>query len=53
MSRYAQLQLDSGTILGRRVLSSQMMAELHRPEITVESDWTPVARIQHLHYALG
>jgi CubicO group peptidase (beta-lactamase class C family) len=53
MSRYALLQLDDGTILGRRVLSAQMMAELHRPEITVGADWTTVARIQNLHYALG
>jgi CubicO group peptidase (beta-lactamase class C family) len=53
MSRYALLQLDDGTMLGRRVLSAQMMAELHRPEITVGADWTTVARIQNLHYALG
>jgi hypothetical protein len=30
-----------------------MMAELHRPEIIVGEDWTPAARIQNLHYALG
>jgi CubicO group peptidase (beta-lactamase class C family) len=53
MARYALLQLDGGTILGRRVLSPQMMAELHRPEITVESDRVPVAQIRNLHYALG
>jgi CubicO group peptidase (beta-lactamase class C family) len=53
MARYALLQLDAGTILGHRVLSAHMMAELHRPEITVRSDWTPTARIENLHYALG
>jgi CubicO group peptidase (beta-lactamase class C family) len=52
MSRYALLQLDDGTMLGHRVLSAQMMAELHRPEITVGADWTTVAGIQNLHYAL-
>ena len=29
-----------------------MMAELHRPQITVGADWM-VARIQNLHYAVG
>ncbi len=53
MARYALLQLGDGTMSGDRVISAQMMAELHRPEIAVGSDWTPVARIQNLHYALG
>jgi Beta-lactamase len=30
-----------------------MMAELHRPEIAVAEDWTPSARSENLHYALG
>jgi CubicO group peptidase (beta-lactamase class C family) len=53
MARYALLQLGDGTAFGRRLLSKQMMAELHRPEITVGSDWTPAAPMQNLHYALG
>jgi CubicO group peptidase (beta-lactamase class C family) len=53
MARYALLQLGDGTMAGNRVVSAQMMAELHRPEIAVESDWTPLARKQNLHYALG
>lgn len=53
MARYALLQLGDGTMLGRRVLSAQMLAELHRPEITVGADWTTAARMQNLHYALG
>lgn len=31
MTRYALLQLDGGMLSGRRVVSSEMMAELHRP----------------------
>jgi hypothetical protein len=50
---YVLLQLGDGTILGRRVFSAQMIAELHRPEIAVGSDWTPAACIQNLPYALG
>jgi CubicO group peptidase (beta-lactamase class C family) len=53
MARYALSQLDDGTLSGRRVVSSEMMAELHRPEIVVGADWTPSARVQNLHYALG
>jgi CubicO group peptidase (beta-lactamase class C family) len=53
MARYALFQLGDGTIFGRQVLSAQMMAESHRPEITVGADWTPAARMQNLHYALG
>jgi CubicO group peptidase (beta-lactamase class C family) len=53
MARYALLQLDDGTIFGHRILSTQMMAELHRPEIAVGVDWTPAARAENLHYALG
>jgi CubicO group peptidase (beta-lactamase class C family) len=53
IARYALLQLDDGTIFGHRILSTQMMAELHRPEIAVGVDWTPAARAENLHYALG
>ena len=53
MARYALLQLDDGVLSGRRLVSAQMMAELHRPEIAVGADWTAAARIQNLHYALG
>ena len=50
---YALLQLDDGMLAGHRVVSAQMMAELHRPQIAVGADWTAAARIQNLHYALG
>jgi CubicO group peptidase (beta-lactamase class C family) len=51
---YALLQLGDGALAGRRVVSAQMMAELHRPEVAVVgADWTAGARIQNLHYALG
>jgi CubicO group peptidase (beta-lactamase class C family) len=53
MARYALLQLGDGTMSGHQVLSAQMMAELHRPEIAVGTDWTPAARTEDLHYALG
>jgi CubicO group peptidase (beta-lactamase class C family) len=53
MARYALLQLGDGTMSGHRVVSPQMMAELHRPEIAVGADWTTAARIQNLRYALG
>lgn len=53
MARYALLQLGDGTISGHRVLSAQMMEQLHRPEIAVGTDWTPAARSQDMHYALG
>jgi CubicO group peptidase (beta-lactamase class C family) len=52
MARYALFQLGDGKISGRRVVSAQMMAELHRPEIAVGTSWTSVP-IQHLYYALG
>ena len=52
-ARYALLQLDDGTVFGHRMISAQMMAELHRPEIAVGADWTTAAPIQNLHYALG
>jgi CubicO group peptidase (beta-lactamase class C family) len=52
LARYAQFQLGDGMMFGRRVLSAQMMAALHRPEIAVGSSWTSVP-IQGLHYALG
>ena len=53
MARYALLQLDDGTLSGLRVVSSEMMAELHRPEVVLGADWAPSARVQNLHYALG
>jgi CubicO group peptidase (beta-lactamase class C family) len=53
MARYALLQLGDGTISTHRVLSALMMTELHRPEITVGTDWTPAARTEDMHYALG
>lgn len=53
MASYALLQLGDGIISGQRVLSGQMMAELHRPEISVGTDWTPAARTEDMHYALG
>lgn len=53
MANYALLQLGDGTMSGQQVLSAQMMAELHRPEITVGTDWTPAARTEDMHYALG
>jgi CubicO group peptidase (beta-lactamase class C family) len=53
MARYALLQLGDGTISGHQVLSASMMAELHRPEIAVGTDWTPAARSEDIHYALG
>ena len=53
MARYALLQLDDGTLSGRRVVSAQMMAELHRAEIAVGADWVAAARIQNLHLRLA
>ena len=53
MAHYALLQLGDGTIGGHRLISAGMMAELHRPEIVVGDDWSPSARKQNLHYALG
>ena len=53
MARYTLLQLDNGTMFGHQILSTQMMAELHRPEIDVGVDWKPAARAENLHYALG
>jgi len=53
MARYAVMQLGDGTVSGHRVVSAQMLAELHRPEIAVGEDWTPAARSENLHYALG
>jgi hypothetical protein len=43
--RYAQLQVDNGTAPERRVVSAEMMVELHRPEIAVGADW-PCTRLQ-------
>jgi len=53
VARYALLQLGDGTIFGHRLVSAQMLAELHRPVIAVGADWPATARIQNLHYALG
>lgn len=53
MARYALLQLGDGTMSGHQVLSARMMAESHRPEIAVGTDWTPSARTEDLHCALG
>jgi len=53
MAQYAMLQVSDGTIAGRRLISARMLAELHRPEIAVGQDWTPAARAENLHYALG
>ena len=53
MARYALLQLDDGTMFGQRILSTQMIAELYRPQIDVGVDWRPAARAENLHYALG
>jgi CubicO group peptidase (beta-lactamase class C family) len=53
MARYALLQIGDGTVSGGRLVSTQMMAELHRPETAVGEDWKPTARAENLHYALG
>jgi CubicO group peptidase (beta-lactamase class C family) len=53
MARYALLQLGDGTVFGHQLVSAPMMAELHRPEIAVGEDWTPSARGENRHYALG
>jgi CubicO group peptidase (beta-lactamase class C family) len=53
MARYALPQIGNGTASGPRLVSAQMMTESHRPEIAVAEDWTPSARTENLHYALG
>ena len=53
MAHYALLQVGDGTIAERRLVSAQMLGELHRPEIAVGEDWTPAARTENLYYALG
>jgi CubicO group peptidase (beta-lactamase class C family) len=53
MAHYALLQIGDGTVSGQRVVSPEMLAELHRPEIAVGTDWTPAASAENLHYALG
>lgn len=53
MARYALLLLGDGTVSGRRLVSAQMMTELHRPEIAVGEDWASSAGRENLHYALG
>jgi CubicO group peptidase (beta-lactamase class C family) len=52
LTRYALFQLGDGTMAGRRLVSAEMMSELHRPDIAVGSAWTS-APVQDLHYALG
>jgi len=52
LTRYALFQLGDGRMFSRRVLSAQMMTELHRPEIAVGSAWTS-GPLEDLHYALG
>jgi CubicO group peptidase (beta-lactamase class C family) len=52
LTRYALFQLGDGMMFGQRVLSAEMMAELHRPGIAVGSAWTS-APLEDLHYALG
>ena len=53
MARYALLQLGDGTFSGHRLVSAQMMAGLHRPEIAAGEEWPQNTGIQDLHYALG
>jgi CubicO group peptidase (beta-lactamase class C family) len=53
MARYALLQLGDGTLSGHPVVSAEMLAELHRPEIVVGADWSPSAPANNQHYALG
>jgi len=53
MARYALLQLTDGATAGNRLVSSQMMAESHRPQIAVGADWPGAAGFHDLHYALG
>jgi CubicO group peptidase (beta-lactamase class C family) len=53
MARYALLEVGDGTVSGHRLVSAQMLAELHRPEIAVGTDWPPDTHIQNVHYALG
>ena len=53
MAQYALLQLGDGTVIGHRLVSAPMLAELHRPVIAVGEDWTPSARTENPHYALG
>jgi CubicO group peptidase (beta-lactamase class C family) len=53
MARYALLQVGDGALSGDRLVSAQMMAELHRPETAVGEDWKPTAPAENLHYALG
>jgi len=52
LTRYALFQLGDGMMFGRRVLSAQMMTELHRPEVAVGSAW-PSGPLEEVHYALG
>jgi CubicO group peptidase (beta-lactamase class C family) len=52
-TRYALLQVGDGALSGDRLVSAQMMAELHRPETAVGEDWKPTAPAENLHYALG
>lgn len=53
MAHYALLQLSDGTLSDHQLLSAQMTAELHRPEVAVGADWSPAAPAENMHYALG
>ena len=52
LARYALFHLGDGTMSGRRVLSAEMLAELHRPQIAVGPAWTSPP-LENVHYALG
>jgi CubicO group peptidase (beta-lactamase class C family) len=52
LARYALFHLGDGTMSDRRVLSAEMLAELHRPQIAAGSAWTS-APLEDVHYALG
>jgi len=53
MAGYALSQVGDKPVSEHRLVSAQMIAELHRPEIAVGEDWKPTARAENLRYALG
>lgn len=53
LARYALLHLGNGAVAGTRLVSASMMAVLHQPEVAVGGDWSPTARDEDRHYALG
>ena len=53
MIRYALFQLGVSSMSDRRVLSAQMLEELHRPEIAVAKSWWTSVPIQDAHCGLG